>query len=67
MHKYSSEKYLEALADYSLIFNEGFPTECVKNPDTIIELIQEAIEKGEPYDPEEELRKQGIDPAMIVY
>lgn len=67
MHKYSNDDYLAALNDYSLEFGEGFPTECVKNPDLIIECIRESIEKGEPYDPEEGLRKKGIDPDFIVY
>ena len=67
MHKYSNEDYLKALEDYAREFHEGFPTECVKDPDSIIEYIRDSIEKGEPYDPEEELRKKGIDPATIVW
>ena len=67
MHIYSNEKYLKALDDYSSEFGESFPTECVKNPDRIIELIYEAIEEDTPYDPYEELKNEGIDPSTVVW
>lgn len=61
------KEYNNSLDRYESKFGEGFPTECVKSPEMIMKLIDQAIKEGKPYDPEESLRRRGIDPKRIVY
>lgn len=49
------EKLDTKMEEYYKRFNEHFPAEGVAGDDTIIEIIDECLEKGEPFDPDEGL------------
>lgn len=67
MKRCTNEEFDDAMERYYKKFGEYFPTECGMDNTAAVIHANKAIEKGEPYDPNEELRKRGIDPDSIVW
>ena len=58
---YIREKLEAKLEEYYKRFNEHFPCEGIDGDDVIIEIIDECLKKGEPYDPYE-----GLPPGAFI-